>query len=317
MHLLWRLFNITSFIYYLFLSVFLPFIPSGGVGALSNSSKFFDYESNRTNSCEFNYENSLISDNLTNFITYNEFNKSFEETKVFVNDTIDCKQITCIRKCCGYGEVIKDLGSDGSKCMADEHEILPQFYLIKNWTKRNEQIENVTGVNFGIKPNLDCDKFLLEPEFNPGDEYFLNADTGHLHVRDFTDPILHDKYCLDHVDYGDGIIKLEAFICFGDNEEEVAIDTHAVAIAISSIFFTLTLLTYACLPKMQNMHGKILMGNVSGFLLAYLIVTVNRFQHSWHEQLYCQVSAYLIYFGIMSGFLWLNVMCFDIWGTFR
>lgn len=122
---------------------------------------------------------------------------------------------------------------------------------------------------------------------------------------------------------------------------------------ISCFFLMATFVVYCCLPSLQNLHGKTLMCHVASLFVAYATLAVEAFMTgSWidmydpsvsnllckflgayyinlrnrnidhpiyrHSYIYIYFFiAYLLLLGFHSAFFWLNVMCFDIWWTFR
>jgi len=47
-----------------------------------------------------------------------------------------------------------------------------------------------------------------------------------------------------------------------------------IALQISCVFLLMTLLVYLCLPRLQNLHGKTLMGYMSSLLLAFICLPI-------------------------------------------
>jgi G protein-coupled receptor Mth (Methuselah protein) len=88
-----------------------------------------------------------------------------------------------------------------------------------------------------------------------------------------------------------------------------------ISVMIVSIpFLVATFLVYALVPELQNMNGKCLMFYVAGMIVYSITLPVtNLMQHTNN----CVALGYLTYFALMVSFFWVNVMCFDIWLTFR
>lgn len=122
-----------------------------------------------------------------------------------------------------------------------------------------------------------------------------------------------------------------------------------VLLIVSCVFSLITLLVYACLPSLRNLHGKTLMCYVSSLLSAYICLAITYQINANDAPITCKVvgrlvryafiyprssekncvrtasgtmfllfsfSAYTMLFSFLSAFSWLNVMCFDIWWTF-
>lgn len=85
---------------------------------------------------------------------------------------------------------------------------------------------------------------------------------------------------------------------------------------LSVLCLILTLLVYAILPELRNVHGKALMCYLvclanGQTILAF--VQLNPSTQYW----WCQPFSYWIYFWFLAAFFWLNVISIDLWWTFR
>jgi G protein-coupled receptor Mth (Methuselah protein) len=84
-------------------------------------------------------------------------------------------------------------------------------------------------------------------------------------------------------------------------------------------FLLVTLLVYACIDELQNIHGKCLMSYCFGLILLYVNLgliylhgeSLNRYKYL------CKTIGFVAYSSVLICFLWLNVMCHDIYSTFR
>jgi G protein-coupled receptor Mth (Methuselah protein) len=84
---------------------------------------------------------------------------------------------------------------------------------------------------------------------------------------------------------------------------------------ISIPFLVATFLVYALIPELQNMFGKCLMLSVAGMIVYSITLSVVSLLPITNDG--CLVLGFITYFAIMLSFFWVNVMCFDIWLTFR
>lgn len=81
-------------------------------------------------------------------------------------------------------------------------------------------------------------------------------------------------------------------------------------------FLCATLLVYAALPEMHTVHGKSVMCNLVSLTAAYSLLIylhLDRRIDLW----WCRPMGYAMYFGFLSKFMWVNVISFDVWWTFR
>lgn len=87
---------------------------------------------------------------------------------------------------------------------------------------------------------------------------------------------------------------------------------------ISVPFLIVTFLVYGLIPELRNLHGKNLMSYVLCLAVAYSNMAVIQVKtEEIHTSVHCKILGYIAYIGFVSSFFWLNVMCFDIWWTFR
>ncbi|XP_055619911.1 G-protein coupled receptor Mth2-like isoform X3 [Toxorhynchites rutilus septentrionalis] len=86
-----------------------------------------------------------------------------------------------------------------------------------------------------------------------------------------------------------------------------------IGIVLSIPFLVATLLIYACIPDLRNIHGKSLICYVLALTIAYVVLLLINFNIAIIP---CNVQGYVLYFSVLVSFFWLNVMCFDIFWTF-
>lgn len=84
-------------------------------------------------------------------------------------------------------------------------------------------------------------------------------------------------------------------------------------------FLVITFCVYGFIPELRNLHGKSLMCYVFSLMTLYVSLSVVQLDGGTFmpEALPCIFSAYMIYISVLLCFFWLNVMCYDIWSTFR
>ncbi|XP_052753341.1 G-protein coupled receptor Mth2-like [Galleria mellonella] len=93
----------------------------------------------------------------------------------------------------------------------------------------------------------------------------------------------------------------------------------AIGMLVSSFFMILVIIVYAVLKELRNLFGLVLMAYLGTFSLAFLtkaIQTLGLLQRTINVTT-CLYLEPFVYFGILSSFMWMNVMSFDIWRKFR
>jgi hypothetical protein len=185
-----------------------------------------------------------------------------------------CRQSPCVQKCCpeGYGMI------ESRSCTPSDFDFNPQFYNIVTTNDVFDRLETVVP-SFAILSNLQCDKFILRPEITEDDLSYLEVD-GRLYFPKHAEPHLtSDKYCLEKVYFPEYEMEgIYTLLCFP--EDEMVKDTSlqfilcSLGLIISSVFLLATFLVYACLPNLQNLHGKTLMCHVVSLFAAYVCLSV-------------------------------------------
>jgi G protein-coupled receptor Mth (Methuselah protein) len=90
---------------------------------------------------------------------------------------------------------------------------------------------------------------------------------------------------------------------------------------IASIpFLVATFFVYGCIRELRNLHGKSLMAYVLSLTLMYasmaVILLYDRYLYENYLTI-CKIFGHLLMMSTFTSFFWLNVMCFDIWTTFK
>ena len=81
---------------------------------------------------------------------------------------------------------------------------------------------------------------------------------------------------------------------------------------VSILLLLLTLLVYALLPELHNLHGYLVTSNILANILqtAFLLLVFN-LSH-WLGDLACKILGYLGYFLTMAMFAWMTVLSIDL-----
>ncbi|KAL7291389.1 hypothetical protein TKK_0014982 [Trichogramma kaykai] len=239
-----------------------------------------------------------------------------------------CRHRQCFRKCCGSEDAIYD-----GTCDSTGPRHFQQF---------REQLHRLLG-------NLSYDTssygLLMMPKCEYGG-YFGELETLHRmkpdgrleFERDDGDPIVFDwrSYCVELIRDQQPVLNLadglQVAFCFDRDTVLQGYDPLGFRMAyigyllgVSAFFLLLTLLVYAALPMLHgNIHGRVIMAYVFTLFVMYCLLGFSKFpQYAVDDkteeairEYYCQALAFTMYYFVISGFLWMNVTCFDIWWTF-
>lgn len=88
--------------------------------------------------------------------------------------------------------------------------------------------------------------------------------------------------------------------------------------SISLPLLIITLFVLWHLQQFKTNHGKCLMCHIISLILLYTFLILDRMDNlivkiPW----LCEFSGYMMYISILFCIFWLNVMCYDIWKTFK
>ncbi|KAI4486243.1 hypothetical protein M0802_012437 [Mischocyttarus mexicanus] len=227
-----------------------------------------------------------------------------------------CLDKLCIRKCCPENEMLV-AGIRGCTKFYDESYEFTNFHQeIFNMPGQRKNLENGYGLLVGIpcgKPGM----YFLGP-----DDKFSITSKGYINMYDHR-VYNHHEYCMEFY-HNITVDNFHTFICFEEPEKACLIrcEINTILELISCGFLLVTLVVYACLPVLQNLHGKTLMCHVASLFCAFLClaiinwVTPEKNEVESVSTVSCKVLGYAMLFSFLSAFSWLNVMCFDIWWTF-
>lgn len=84
-------------------------------------------------------------------------------------------------------------------------------------------------------------------------------------------------------------------------------------------FLLITLIVYGCISELRNLPGKCLMCYVFCLLIFCIQfpLTLIYKDSILNYTIVCKLSGYTEMAILLMSFLWLNVMCYDVWSTIR
>ena len=151
-------------------------------------------------------------------------------------------------------------------------------------------------------------------ELEPTEEWRL-VEGGMLEHQGYG---LTTGYCVDHELHPDGKVDTLVLRCLEGNTTEVKEEclntqsSHLLVIftvlgVISLVFLLVTLIVYVTVPDLFNLHGKIVVSNVSSIFLvtSYLLIVYNAPIPQGSTS--CAVLGYTGYYTSLAMFAWMTV----------
>jgi hypothetical protein len=187
-----------------------------------------------------------------------------------------CKIKPCIRKCCQRNEIRNREGICTSENLT-QSEVDSFFQPIVFDLRTLEPNTDLNNVNnrFGVLYTQICmnNRYRLEPDENNYDDRFFLLPNGSLHVPALKANLDHNAFCMDYFEDPGAVFPL---LCFEQESiaTKVMYTSYPVGMIISTIFMIITLIVYALLPELRNLHGKLLMCHVSSLLVAYIALAL-------------------------------------------
>ena len=154
---------------------------------------------------------------------------------------------------------------------------------------------------------------------DPGEEYSIRRD-GKLYHHGYGHT---SGYCVETRvgDTMDTIMDIMVLKCQEEEQEQCPRDNREYHMLfttlgiISLIFLIITFIVYVSIPDLFNLHGKIVVSNVTSIFLvtSYILIVYNV---TLTSSALCVIIGYFGYFVSISMFGWMTVICLDLCWTF-
>ncbi|XP_072744446.1 G-protein coupled receptor Mth2-like [Anoplolepis gracilipes] len=306
------------------------FIPSNHQQNITNNEEVDDnltmrYELNENTKINFTsqkiYRDLIGIEGNNDFTPHEMFDKTSNgnDNKYNTVSYEKCANIICISLCCPLGNRFDE---EDNICISDNIKYsFPNVYeymndLLQTKNKTVDELFNLTVYD----PCQTYDRFLLPYGYQYDFKIFTN---GSLYLSYYEEFVKRSLYCLAVIEDD----KFEVTFCANTSDEITGDDTKLiesingiyVSYRIVSILFLMSIfLVYSILPDLQKTHSFMLR-NYSGTLsVAYtfeivnIVITADTVHYS-----VCLTVAFFNYFCFLTSFLWLTIMSFDMWWTFR
>ncbi|XP_022196524.2 G-protein coupled receptor Mth2 isoform X3 [Nilaparvata lugens] len=239
-----------------------------------------------------------------------------------------CSYKSCLRKCCPLNQVVTSYNDNTLTCgqVADKQWDFGELDIYSS--KDVNKLEKVSngGVAIGAHVGNPCEFGMF-----PTNEFYI-LDDGQIYEQFENSDLsmghsIHEqsRYCVDYMNvtfknetHESFEFIIQAQICIDEDGDAMqnSYTLYAVCIMINNVFLLMTLIVYCSLEKLRNTMGKCLIFFVVCLLIGYAALFFDRVIQ-YKPPLECTIIAYTMYFFLLAGFFWLNVMCYDIYSAFR
>ncbi|TMW44874.1 hypothetical protein DOY81_010048 [Sarcophaga bullata] len=249
---------------------------------------------------------------------YFDYELRFQEEKVTVPKHLRgcaCTKRPCAKLCCPRDQFFSKASKRCEKITPDmkvswEVEIISDTNSVKN--------VNILE-KFTMQIGLPCD----EPEAaNTSLDIFALKESGELSVgAEDGDKVILDSlsYCYSPIlDTTTNVYKLMPYSCPYEVKNDWEFYLNAWSMAISVIFLIPTILVYLAFKELRsNLRGKILICYLISLTVGYATLSFINISDYIFSPVPCSILGFTCYFFFMSAYLWLSVLCYDIWMNFK
>ncbi|XP_030380158.1 G-protein coupled receptor Mth-like isoform X2 [Scaptodrosophila lebanonensis] len=222
-----------------------------------------------------------------------------------------CQMKACIRFCCHPQHL---LVFNKRECTSVQPETISYSPYVNITLDHHKVVQKNITAEFVAQHGLPIPcaiHYALHPEQDVADNWslFENGTLLRHYDRNYMSKM---DYCLQPEKF-DGHYKLTVHNCgIAVAEKWDKIMCRYVMIC-SIICIILTIFVYVLLPKLQKLHGKCFICYLLSLGVGCTALIIDQVG-DWE---YCLTTGYVGYFAIMAAFLWLAIMSFDLWNTFR
>ncbi|XP_065360901.1 G-protein coupled receptor Mth2-like [Calliphora vicina] len=260
------------------------------------------------------YQDILIPPEKQDLYDYNlKFERVLEAVAEHLRGCV-CEDRPCMKLCCKVDEYFDDTGNM-SKCEKITQEMKVSWKLPIQLENGKTKVANIFKY-FTTQVGLPC--WMPEALDDSLDSWMLQ-ENGTLYID--TDKSSHDtlNYCYSPR-WSDvsSEYTLTPFTCSSVNQGswQLLLNTYAMAISVS--FLIPTILVYLVLKELrENLRGKLLICYLFSLTMGYGIISFINISELSFDVIPCSFLGFTCYFFSMAAFLWLSVLCYDIWKNFK
>ncbi|XP_061397167.1 G-protein coupled receptor Mth2-like [Musca vetustissima] len=275
---------------------------------LTNSKRFYNGS--------YLYENILIPPDRIATYDYEEIFQGIRLPRKSHLRGCVCHERSCVRFCC---HPTRELIANYSRTCSSEmlvQELEYDSYI--NVTLNNGSVvKRHVLEEFTVLQGVPCvGAYALVPQDDEEDSWEIFENGTLLRHYDMVQLSRRD-YCLMPMELESGEWVLNPMNCPILKAASLSLQINNIAMAISVPFIILTIMVYAYIPELLNLHGKCLISYLSPLAMGYSILSTISLSEVVFPNLVCSCLGYVAYYCFMSAFFWLSVISFDLWQNFR
>lgn len=160
--------------------------------------------------------------------------------------------------------------------------------------------------------------------------FTIHVNDSSLITPEYTFPFL--QYCVDYfMDLNvpeDEQVVTKVLMCF--NHTSAFVDTRGlttisvgfatvigISLVLSAISIAIAALVSWRLPELRSLHGKCQLSHLATLFCLFICLAIVQLGRERIPHGLCKFFAVFIHTCALSSFLWLNLLCFNIYMTFR
>ncbi|XP_059225015.1 G-protein coupled receptor Mth2-like [Stomoxys calcitrans] len=218
----------------------------------------------------------------------------------------------CVKFCCERGEFLNTLSH---QCERIAEDLTMSFNI-------NITTENLTEKEVDIYESFipQVGKPCEEPKtLESNDHEWILTEVGVLYILPEGVLLPTVSYCISPFLYEDvNKFKLTTLSCPIQHGLDLPLLFNTYGMAMSVLFLVPTVLTYCLVAELRRtLPAKFLICYLISLAGSYSILSFVNLSDMVFDDTHCTIIGFTCYFSFMAAFLWLNVLCIDMWLNFK
>lgn len=225
---------------------------------------------------------------------------------------------------------------ESGKCEVGTQDVRSSW--LPPWTFSNGTKKPVTeGTIYSLESGFpSCEAYLFRPDISPREDDFFLLPSGHLFFPFYNTSVPPDRSCIVEANMSDeneatppktnsrlgplylavvcqGSIPLPGPEKQGTVSRAVRTSLYTATMAVSEVFFLLTLLAYWLVPELLDLQGRTIVCTISSLFMAYLMfIIVNTVSHDLSTGA-CIGFGLTLHYWMLASFFWLSIVSVTVY----